>query len=65
MHLNHKHYGDPDDRADDHEPTHNHRPCGVGVVLICHHLPLVQTQTQDALHRPGNQGEVLEKGVCL
>lgn len=54
MHLNDEHDGDPDYRADDHEPAHNHGPGGVGVVLICHHLPLVETQPQDALHTPGN-----------
>lgn len=58
MHLNDKHDGDPDDGAGDHEPAHNHGPGGVGVVLVRHHLPLVQTQSQDALHRPGNPGNV-------
>ena len=24
VHLNEEHDGDPDDRADDHEPAHNH-----------------------------------------
>lgn len=52
MHLNDEHNGDPDDGADDHEPAQNHGPGGVRVVLVRHHLPLVETQTQDSLHRP-------------
>lgn len=49
VHLDDEHDGDPDNRADDHEPAEHHGPGGVGVVLIGHHLPLVQTQTQDKL----------------
>lgn len=53
VHLNQEHDGDPDDGADYHEPAHHHGPGGVGVVLVRHPLPLVQTQPQDALHGPG------------
>lgn len=49
MHLDDEHDWDPDNRADDHEPAEHHGPGGVGVVLIGHHFPLVQTQTQDKL----------------
>lgn len=49
MHLDDKHDGDPDHGADDHEPAKHHGPGGVGVVLIGHHLPLVQTQPQNKL----------------
>lgn len=49
MHLDDKHDRDPDNRADDHEPAEYHGPGGVGVVLIGHHTPLVQTQHQDKL----------------
>lgn len=51
MHLDDEHDGDPGDGADDHEPAHDHGPGGVGVVLVGHHLPLVQAQDQDALGR--------------
>lgn len=50
MHLNDKHDGDPDYRADHHEPAHDHGPGGVGVVLVRHPLPLVQAESQDTLH---------------
>lgn len=56
VHLYDKHDGDPDDGANDHEPAQNHGPGGVGVVLICHHLPLVQAEDQDALCRQANAG---------
>lgn len=51
VHLYDKHDRDPDDGAYDHEPAQNHGPGGVSVVLICHHLPLVQAEYQDALYR--------------
>lgn len=68
MHLYDKHDGDPDDGAYDHEPTQNHGPGGVSVVLICHHFPLVQAQYQDALcreERAGNAGKLVSTQLNL
>lgn len=60
MHLYDKHDGDPDDGADDHEPAQNHGPGGVSVVLVGHHLPLVEAQYQDALGRGEHGGKAGE-----
>ena len=64
VHLNDEHDGDPDDRADYHEPSQNHGPGGVGVILVCHYVPLVQTQSQDALHKPGEYTTCMLNKIC-
>ena len=59
IHFNGEHNGDPNHRTDDHEPSHHHGPAGVGVVLIRHPLPLVQTNAQNKLVEGGGGVEGL------
>ena len=56
VHFDDKHDWDPDDRTHHHQPPHHHGPGRVGVVLIGHHLPLVQTQPQDTLQGERRNG---------